>query len=88
MLKDEFEDKAKLKLDSVGWVDYEMVETVYTYYPGNLDKDQIAKVYEIGGMRLIKDMLPRARAIRSLEGQIRELRKLEESIAEPDWRPQ
>ena len=44
--------------------EYKDIEFVYTFHPSisNTEgKTQIAKLYELGGNRLIKDMIPTAR---------------------------
>lgn len=60
MLKREFEEKIGKEIaDS----DYGIIEIVYTWHPviSNTEgKRQMADLYEIGGMTIIKDMLPRA----------------------------
>ena len=79
MTKIEFEEKIGKKVFSD---EYEMIELVYNWHPAISDtkgKDQIAQIYQIGGMCVIKDMLPRARAAAALDTKRRALRaELEE----------
>ena len=70
MNKQEFE---KLINGSVSNEDYKIIELVYTYHPSIPEvngKGQIATLYQLGGIRLIKDM--QATAIRG--------KQLEETI--------
>lgn len=52
---------------------YEDIEYVYTWHP-SIDevngKDQIAKLWDIGGIRIIMDMKPAAEKAQVLEHQI------------------
>lgn len=53
--------------------EYKDIEFVYTFHPSisNTEgKTQIAQLYKIGGMRLIKDMLPTARKAQELDNKI------------------
>lgn len=43
--------------------DYNTIETVYMYYPGIETKTDIANIYKIGGMLMVKDLFKRAAAI-------------------------
>ena len=51
--------------------DYAIIETVYTFHPSisNVNgKREISKIYGLpGGMRIIRDMLPTAKAFAALE---------------------
>lgn len=73
MTKQEFEsrlDGGKTVTDE----QYKIIEYVYTYYPAisNLmGKDQIAMLYDMFGMTVIKDMFPRAHRSDELEREIR-----------------
>lgn len=40
--------------------EYKQIEFVYTWYPVNLTKEDIARIWAIGGMALIRDMMERA----------------------------
>ncbi len=81
MNKREFEEKIGKEIaDS----DYEIIEIVYAWHPviSNVDgKQQMADLYEIGGMTIIKDMLPRAekafelnQKMEKLEAELNKLR--------------
>lgn len=70
MLKQEFESMLG---ESVDQKDYEKIETVYMWYPNIDDKDDIVRLYGIGGMVLIMDLLPRAEEIKNIEDQIQRL---------------
>lgn len=53
--------------------EYKDIKFVYTFHPSisNTEgKTQIAQLYKIGGMRLIKDMLPTARKAQELDNKI------------------
>lgn len=70
MMKHEFEDRIKA---TVSVEDYEVIEKVYTFHPiiDETDgKDHIAKLYKLGGMALINDMVPRAQEAQKLEDEI------------------
>lgn len=70
MMKHEFEEKLG---KSVTESEYKDIEFVYTFHPSisNTEgKTQIAKLYELGGNRLIKDMIPTARKAQLLDGKI------------------
>lgn len=78
MMKDEFE---KLIGKTVSDCDYSIIEKVYTWHP-TIDeakgKDQIAALYETGGMPLIKSMLEAANIMMNLEKERQEaMRRLE-----------
>ena len=73
MTKQEFE---KILGHEVTQQDYNRIEFVYNFHPSIPEtggKETIAKLYEIGGMRLIKDMLPTAVKARSLEEEIHQM---------------
>lgn len=73
MTKQEFETRANTK---VIHADYEIIEYVYTFHPAIDEvkgKDQIAELYNLGGMRLMKDMVPTAKKMEQYEGQRRAL---------------
>lgn len=56
---------------------YRDIEFVYTWHPSVHavnGKDVIAQLYKLGGMRLIKDMMPTANAYRKLSIQRDELK--------------
>lgn len=74
MNKQEFEEKIG------GWISVEQyrdIEFVYTWHPSVPEsnrKEVIAQLYKLGGMRLIKDMMPTANAYRKLSIQRNELK--------------
>ena len=57
---------------------YEIIEKVYNWHPAidNVNgKQQIASLYDIGGMMIIMDMLPRAEQVLQLHEQITSLKR-------------
>lgn len=75
MMKHEFEARIKATVTAE---DYEVIEKVYAFHPiiDSVDgKDQIAKLYKLGGMALIIDMVPRAEAAEQLENEIYHCRR-------------
>ena len=74
MMKAEFE---KILGHEVTQQDYNRIEFVYNFHPSIPEtggKETIAKLYEIGGMRLIKDMTPTARIAKDLEVRLHHMR--------------
>lgn len=72
MLKTEFEGLVGRTLSDEC---YDIVETVYTFHPcisETKGKEQIGKLYQMGGMRLMRDMYPVAEVARKLEDKIRD----------------
>ena len=66
MNKQEFEEKIG---GLISVEQYRDIEFVYTWHPSVLNvngKEMIAQLYKLGGMRLIKDMMPTANAWRKL----------------------
>jgi hypothetical protein len=60
MTHEEFEAKLGSKVSDA---DYAIIERVYTFHPvisNTKGKQQIVDLYKIGGMRVIKDMIPTA----------------------------
>lgn len=58
--------------------DYAIVEFVYNWHPSIPDvggKDTIAALYELGGMRLIRDMVKTAEHAEQRDAEIQEIRK-------------
>jgi len=73
MMKHEFEQRIG---GEIRHEDYEKVQIVYTYYPANgLDKDKVAEMYQMFGMRIFEDMLPRAQKAMELEMRIHHAKK-------------
>ena len=50
--------------------DFEKIHTVYQFHPLAESKKDIAKLFELGGMVLINDMYPRAKAIGQVESEM------------------
>ena len=74
MMKSEFE---KILGHEVTPRDYNLIEFVYNFHPSIPEtggKETIAKLYEIGGVRLIKDMLPTARIAKDLDERLHKMR--------------
>lgn len=78
MTKDEFESRIGREV-SVG--DYKEIEYVYTWHPAIKDvegKDQIAAIFNAGGMMVIRSMKEAAVMAEAVEEELRsELRKVE-----------
>lgn len=78
-MKCEFEERIG---GEVRQSDYDIIEHVYTWHPtiSNIDgKEQIAMLYKMGGMCLIKDMQPTAKLMEELDAEKRKVeRKLKE----------
>ena len=72
MLKEEFEERIGHEVSAE---DYELIDRVYTWYPGIHDKDDIVKIYALLGMTGIKDLTPRCLRLIELEKQQREAAK-------------
>lgn len=80
MMRDEFE---KLIGKTVSDCDYSIIEKVYTWHPAIDEaegKDQIATLYETGGMPLIKSMLEAANIMMNLEKERQEALRCLEKI--------
>ena len=72
MDKQEFLDRIKSK-DIPTDKQYKEIEYVYTWHPSINEvngKDQIAKLWDVGGIRLIRDMKSTAEKAQALEDQI------------------
>ena len=72
MTKQEFEERIG---GEVRQKDYDIIEYVYTWHPAisNTEgKDQIATIYKMGGMCIIKDMQPTAKLMEELDAEKRE----------------
>ena len=73
MSREEFEAKLGREVNPA---EYKDIEYVYTFHPSISDTDgkkQIADLYKLGGIRLIRDMIPTARKAQEIEDEIREL---------------
>ncbi len=70
MMKHEFEERLGKPVTEK---EYKDIEFVYTFHPSvsNTEgKTQIAELYKIGGMRLIRDMIPTAKKAQILDEKI------------------
>ena len=70
MMKHEFEEKLGKPVTES---EYKDIEFVYTFHPSVSNtggKTQIAELYKIGGIRLIRDMIPTARKAQELDNKI------------------
>ncbi|MBP5782424.1 MAG: hypothetical protein J6W04_02680 [Bacteroidales bacterium] len=93
MMKSEFE---KIIGRTVPAEDYRVIDYVYTWHPAinNVDgKQQIADLYKIGGMAVIKGMVPATRRAEDIELRINllkaELENLErdlDSLRRGNWK--
>ncbi len=63
MMKEEFESRFG---SPVSDAEYRDIEYVYQFYPTIDTKDQIVEIFKLGGMRIIKDMIPTARQAQAL----------------------
>lgn len=71
-MKQEFERIAGISIP-LDQSEYEVIETVYVYYPGIhhvKGKEQVAELYKTFGMRIFEDMLKRAETIESIQNKI------------------
>lgn len=59
---------------------HKIVEPVYNYHPACADKKAAAKLYDIGGLQLFRDMTETAARVCALEAEARELNKRLEEI--------
>ena len=72
MMKQEFEKLANISIQ-LAQSEYEVIETVYTYYPSihhTKGKEQVAELYKTFGLRIFEDMLKRAETIESIQNKI------------------
>lgn len=75
MMKTEFED---LIHGSVTDEEYELIETVYMWYPAirnTSGKEEVAELYKSFGIVIFYDMYPRAKKAKEIEMNIRMLDK-------------
>ncbi len=74
MMQQEFEQRIG---HAVSADDYQKIEAVYAFYPSQQDltKDKVAELYQIFGMRMFDDLLPRAQKSIELDEQIRQAQK-------------
>lgn len=74
MMKYEFEAIANAKVSTE---DYRLIEYVYQWHPlipNNGGKEKIAEIWKVGGMELIRDMIPTAKKAEESENKITALR--------------
>ena len=77
MMKHEFEKLANISIQLTQG-EYEVIETVYSYYPGIhhvKGKEQVANLYKTFGLRIFEDMLKRAETVRDIEDKIIEFNR-------------
>ena len=70
MMKHEFEEKLGNRVTEK---EYKDIEFVYTFHPSVSNtggKTQIVELYKLGGIRLIRDMIPTARKAQELDNKI------------------
>lgn len=69
MTKQEFEALYKYPVTDK---DYAVIETVYMWHPAAREKEDIAKLWHLGGIGLMMDMLPRANRLKDIDYQLRQ----------------
>ena len=77
MMKQEFEKLANISIP-LDQCEYEVIETVYGFYPGIhhvKGKEQVAELYKTHGIRIFEDMLKRAETARDIEDKIIEFNR-------------
>ena len=82
MMKNEFEARIGSEISAY---DYTVIEYVYTNHPSIDDidgKDQIANIYRIGGMRIIRDMYETAKRAEGIRNAIMRVNSLRDTLAE------
>lgn len=79
MMKSEFE---KMIGRAVPQQHYEVIEQVYMFYDDGVDKEDFVKIYTIFGIKIFKDMYPRAMAIKEAQDHAHEARMLEQKAKE------
>lgn len=75
MMKHEFEERVNA---TVTEEQYRVIEYVYNWHPSidnGCGKEQIATIYKIGGMRLIRDMYNTAVEAEKFDLELREIRQ-------------
>lgn len=61
---------------------YEVIEQVYMFYDDRVDKSDFVDLYKIFGIKIFKDMYPRAMAIKEAQDHAHEARMLEQKARE------
>jgi hypothetical protein len=59
---------------------YEIIERVYTFYPGISNKDEVVEMFVKYGMIIFNDLLPRAQAFADIQDEIIQNKKALEII--------
>jgi len=77
MMKSEFD--ALVTGYEVSTEDYEIIEVVYTWYDESITKQTAADWFKAFGMKIFRDLAPRARTMRDQDTKIR---GLEQQLAE------
>ncbi|MBR1952440.1 MAG: hypothetical protein IKA32_07685 [Lentisphaeria bacterium] len=70
MTIEEFKSNLRNADVEISDADFEKIHTVYQFHPLAESKKDIANLFELGGMMLINDMLPRAKAIGQAEREM------------------
>lgn len=83
MMQNEFEKLTGLKVSPDT---YKKIETVYMWYPGIDNKEQIAELYKQFGPVLINDMYDRATKIDALSSRVGEIQAELNELNGPAWR--
>jgi len=68
MMKSEFEERIGTTIPEE---EYEIIETVYTWYDDSLDKDETARLYSLLGIAVFRDMYSRAVELQALDDAMR-----------------
>lgn len=87
MNKQEFEQRINERVTDN---DYEIIEYIYTFHPSidnGLGKEQITTIYQIGGMRVIRDMIQTAKLAeriynerKLLQNKLDQLKEIEKDL--------
>lgn len=76
MTYEEFTALAKREISTTEY--HEVVEPVYTYHPAIPNKETAAKLYDLCGLQVFRDMKPTAKRMEQLEDEERKIiRRLE-----------
>ena len=70
MTIEEFKSNLANQETEIDYADFEIIHAVYQFHPLAKTKKDIARLFEIGGMILINDMYPRAKAIGQVEAEM------------------
>ena len=73
MMYSEFTALAKRSITEDDY--HKIVEPVYNYHPACVDKPTTAKLYDLGGLQLFRDMTETAARVCALEAEAGELNK-------------